>query len=59
METLGSLVESYEVQNIPQIKGDPIQTLQSLMKEHNLKQLDLAEIGIQGVVSEILSGKGN
>jgi HTH-type transcriptional regulator/antitoxin HigA len=27
------------------------------MKEHNLKQSDLAEIGSQGVVSEILTGK--
>ncbi len=57
METLGTLVESYEVQNIPQMEGDPIQTLQSLMQEHNLKQSDLAEIGTQGVVSEVLSGK--
>ena len=27
------------------------------MAEHNLKQRDLSEIGSQGVVSEILSGK--
>jgi HTH-type transcriptional regulator/antitoxin HigA len=27
------------------------------MEEHGLKQLDLSEIGSQGVVSEILSGK--
>jgi len=57
METLGTLVETYEMQTIPEISGNPIQTLQSLMEEHDLKQADLAEIGTQGVVSDILSGK--
>jgi len=57
METLGSIVESYEVQNIPEIKGSPSDALKTLMKEHDLKQSDLPEIGSQGVVSEILSGK--
>ena len=57
METLGTLVETYEMQTIPEISGNPIQTLQSLMGEHDLKQADLPEIGTQGVVSDILSGK--
>ena len=57
METLGTLVETYEMQTIPELSGNPIQTLQSLMEEHDLKQADLAEIGTQGVVSDILSGK--
>ncbi len=57
METLGTLVETYEMQTIPEISGNPIQTLQSLMEEHDLKQTDLPEIGTQGVVSDILSGK--
>ena len=57
METLGSLIESYEARNIPEIKGDPIDTLKTLMEEHSLKQSDLQEIGSQGVVSEILTGK--
>ena len=57
METLGTLVETYETQTIPEISGNPIQTLQSLMEEHDLKQTDLPEIGTQGVVSDILSGK--
>ncbi len=57
METLGTLVESYEMQNIPEISSNPIQTLHSLMEEHNVKQSDLPEIGTQGVVSDILSGK--
>jgi HTH-type transcriptional regulator / antitoxin HigA len=57
METIGSLIESYESQNYPDIEGDPINTLKTLMEEHGLKQSDLPEIGSQGVVSEILSGK--
>lgn len=57
METIGSLVEMYESKNLSEIKGDPIETLKSLMEEHGLRQGDLTEIGSQGVVSEILSGK--
>ncbi len=57
METLGSLIESYEAQNMPEVEGNPIDTLKTLMQEHGLKQSDLSEIGSQGVISEILSGK--
>ena len=57
METLGSLVETYESQNVPDFPGDPGQILKSLMSEHGLKQTDMKEIGSQGVVSEVLSGK--
>ena len=57
METLGSLIESYEAQNIPGIEGNPIDTLKALMAEHDLKQSDLPEIAGQGVISEILTGK--
>jgi HTH-type transcriptional regulator / antitoxin HigA len=57
METIGSLIESYESQYINEIEGNPIDALSALMQEHGLKQSDLNEIGSQGVVSEILSGK--
>ena len=57
METLGSLVETYESHHVPEFLGDPIQTLKILMQEHGLKQSDMKEIGSQGVVSEILSRK--
>ncbi len=57
METLGSLIESYESQHISELSGDPLYTLKTLMKEHGLKQSDMKEIGSQGVVSEVLSGK--
>ncbi|MDX2504079.1 MAG: helix-turn-helix domain-containing protein [Gammaproteobacteria bacterium] len=57
METIGKLIENYEDQNIIIKKSSAIDTLKYLMKEHNLKQSDLKEIGSQGVVSEILTGK--
>ena len=57
METLGSLIESYEIQRIPEIEGRPSDALKTLMEDHGLKQSDLPEIGSQGVISEILSGK--
>jgi HTH-type transcriptional regulator/antitoxin HigA len=57
METIGSLIEVYESQNYPDLGGDPINALKTLMEEHGLKQSDLPEIGSQGVVSEIISGK--
>ncbi len=57
METIGSLIETYESQYINEIEGNPIDALNALMDEHGLKQSDLSEIGSQGVVSEILSDK--
>jgi HTH-type transcriptional regulator/antitoxin HigA len=57
METMGTLVESYESQNVFEPESDPILALQTLMDEHGLGQSDLPEIGSQGVVSEVLSGK--
>lgn len=57
METLGSLVEAYETQNLPDIEGNPLRALQELMAMHGLKQSDLTDVGTQGVVSEVLAGK--
>jgi HTH-type transcriptional regulator/antitoxin HigA len=57
METIGTLIETYESQHVNEIDGNPIDTLNSLMEEHGLKQSDISEIGSQGVVSEILSGR--
>jgi HTH-type transcriptional regulator/antitoxin HigA len=57
METIGSLIETYEAQYIHETEGHPLDTMKVLMEEHGLKQSDLPEIGSQGVVSEILSGK--
>jgi len=57
LDTLGTLIESYEEERhpIPEAKG--IEALRFLMDEHGLTQSDLPEVGSQGVVSEILSGK--
>ncbi len=57
METIGTRIEEYENEHDPEPKGDPIGCLRYLMDEHNLKQSDLKELGSQGVVSEILSGR--
>jgi len=57
METIGSLIEAYESKNYHAMEGDPINALKTLMDEHGIKQSDMPEIGSQGVVSEILSGK--
>jgi len=57
METIGSLIEAYEADNLPDREGNPIDALKYLMEEHGVRQADLPEIGSQGVVSEIVSGK--
>ena len=57
METIGNLIENYEDQEYKIKEASPVDTLKYLMQEHGLKQSDLKEIGSQGVVSEILTGK--
>ena len=57
METMGTRIEEYENEHYPEPKRDSIGCLNYLMEEHNLKQSDLKELGSQGVVSEILSGR--
>lgn len=57
METLGTLIETYEKRIIPIPKHDNISILKSLMADHGLRQKDMKEIGSQGVVSEVLNGK--
>lgn len=57
MDVLGVLIETYETQTIPEPPPDPTAVLKLLMEEHNLKQKDFPELGSQGIVSEILSGK--
>ncbi len=57
METIGNLIENYEAHEYRIRESSPIEALKYLMQEHDLKQSDLKEIGSQGVVSEILTGK--
>ncbi len=57
MESLGTLIETYENRVMPIPKQDTISILKSLMADHGLKQKDMKEIGSQGLVSEVLNGK--
>ncbi len=57
METVGRLIENYENQAYRIEDAPPVEVLKYLMREHGLKQSDLKEIGSQGIVSEILTGK--
>lgn len=54
---LGERIGDYEdVQSAPP-NVSPANTLRFLMEQHGLGQRDLPEVGSQGVLSEILSGK--
>ncbi|TGM45964.1 helix-turn-helix domain-containing protein [Leptospira vanthielii] len=57
LETIGNLIEEYENDHYIQPNAEPIEILKYLMQEKNLTQKDLAILGSQGVVSEILNGK--
>ena len=58
LDTLGTLIAEYEKNHlVPMDECSPVEILQLLMKEHNLTQRDLFEIGSQGVISEILNHK--
>lgn len=57
LDTLGTVIHAYEAEHhdLSDLSGPDV--LKYLMAEHGLKQTDLTEIGSQGVVSEVLSGK--
>jgi HTH-type transcriptional regulator / antitoxin HigA len=57
LDTLGTLIHAYEEQHHTFSAASGVEALQYLMEEHALTQSDLPEVGSQGVVSEILSGK--
>lgn len=57
MDTLGTVLHAYEEKHFSMPEEGGTAVLQYLMEEHGLRQSDLPEIGSQGVVSEILSGK--
>ena len=56
-ETLALSIEAYEDIHVAMPDASGPEILRSLMEEHELAQTDMPEIGSQGVVSEILSGK--
>lgn len=55
--TLGVLISEYDSVHYPEQNVSPLAMLRFLMDQHHLIQSSLPEIGTQGVVSEILSGK--
>lgn len=57
LDTLGTVIAAYEAEHVllPDVGGAAV--LAYLMEEHDLRQSDLPEVGSQGIVSEILSGK--
>jgi HTH-type transcriptional regulator / antitoxin HigA len=57
IETLEVLIEKYDDEHYQMPDASPVDVLRFLMEEHGLNQGDLPEIGSQGVVSEILSGR--
>lgn len=57
VDIVGDLIEDYEAAHHPLPNVTGVQALKFLMEQHGLKQNDLREIGSQGVVSEILTGK--
>lgn len=57
LDTLGTLVHVYEEDHHPISTASGAEMLQFFMQEHDLAQGDLPEVGSQGVISEILSGK--
>ena len=57
LDTLGTLIHVFEEEHYPIPDATGVEVLRFLMDEHGLTQSDLPEVGSQGVVSEILSGK--
>ena len=57
LDTLGTIIHAYEEKNYPMPPVSGADVLNYLMEEHGLRQTDLPQVGSQGVVSEILSGK--
>jgi HTH-type transcriptional regulator/antitoxin HigA len=57
VDIVGDLVADYEAMHHPLPEASGIDALKFLMEQHGLKQTALPEVGSQGVVSEILTGK--
>jgi HTH-type transcriptional regulator/antitoxin HigA len=57
VEIIADQIDDYESRNHPLPEVSGVDMLRFFMEQHGLKQSDLAEIGSQGVVSEILAGK--
>ena len=54
---LGDFIADYETRHYPKPVVTGRAMLAFLMEQHGVKQAELPEVGTQGVVSEVLSGK--
>lgn len=54
---LGAFITAYDDEHHRLPDAPPAEVVRLLMDQHGLRQGDLPEIGSQGVVSEVLSGK--
>jgi HTH-type transcriptional regulator/antitoxin HigA len=57
VDMLGQLIGHYDEAHYPVNRVSPVASLRLLMEQHALSQSDLPEVGTQGVISEVLSGK--
>ena len=57
LDTLGTVLHAWEERHHAMPECGGADALRFFMEEHHLSQSDLTEVGSQGVVSEILSGK--
>jgi HTH-type transcriptional regulator / antitoxin HigA len=56
-DAISVFVERNAAEHAPFPAGKPSEVLRFLMRQHELRQSDLPEIGSQGVVSEVLAGR--
>ena len=59
VEYLGEFVAEYEAKDKMPPAATGAEVLRYLMQRDNLRQIDLPELGSQGIVSELLSGRRN
>lgn len=57
VDYLGDLIAEYEAKDKMPPAATGAEALRYLMQRDNLRQVDLPELGSQGVVSELLSGR--
>ena len=57
LDLLGERIADYDDAHHRLADVPPAETLRLLMDQHGLRQGDLPEVGSQGVVSEVLSGR--
>jgi HTH-type transcriptional regulator / antitoxin HigA len=57
LDTLGTLMHTYEEEHHPIPESSGADMLRFLMEERGLTESDLPEVGSQGVVSEVLNGR--